>query len=102
MTQHDLDHLYETIYDHNNGKYLGEASKAQREQALQSIESLRYELDAMSAIKEERDKCYVVMRQALDALKELVPDPQCDFGPAYAGAKQRQKQAIAALQERLK
>jgi hypothetical protein len=37
------------------------------------------------------------LKQVQEALKELVPDPQCDFGPAYEGAKQRQKQAITSL-----
>jgi hypothetical protein len=94
MNRQDLDHLYETIYDHGNGKYLGEASKAQREQALQIIESLRYELDAMSAIKEERDECYVVMRQALEALESKYI--------INCGAwRVQQDAAIDALRERL-
>jgi HEAT repeat protein len=95
VRQQDLDHLYETIYDHGNGKYLGEASKAQREKALQIIESLRYELDAMSAIKQERDECYVVMRQALEALESLEKDVDGSLRPIEQAAKD-------ALKERLK
>jgi hypothetical protein len=30
-------------------------------------------------------------------LQELVPDPEIDFGPAYEGTKQRQKEAIQIL-----
>ena len=103
MRQQDLDHLYETIYDHGNGKYLGEASKAQREQALQIIESLRYEMASLRADlevasgmarvhKAERDECYVVMRQALDALEIA------EMHMAYVEFTD----AITALRERLK
>ena len=35
----------------------------------------------------------------LSSLKELVADPQIDFGPAYEGAKQRQREAIAIMQK---
>jgi hypothetical protein len=102
MNRQDLDHLYETIYDHGNGKYLGEASKAQREQALQIIESLRYEMASLRADlevasgmarvhKAERDECYVVMRQALEWI-EAQPEPR------MIGAFK----IITALRERLK
>ena len=102
MNRQDLDHLYETIYDHGNGKYLGESSKAQREQALQIIESLRYEMASLRADlevasgmarvhKAERDECYVVMRQALEALEQ-----------AYFQDVAKGIAAIAALRERLK
>jgi hypothetical protein len=55
------------------------------------VETQRYDLDAMSAIKEERDACYVVMRQALEALEE----GDTVFYP-------KTKIAVAALRERLK
>jgi hypothetical protein len=32
-----------------------------------------------------------------ELLQELVPDPTIDFGPAYEGTKQRQKEAIQIL-----
>jgi len=54
------------------------------------IESMHYDLDAMSAIKEERDECYVVMRQALAALE------------VYGAQSPDVNQTIAALRERLK
>jgi hypothetical protein len=104
MNRQDLDHLYETIYDHGNGKYLGEASKAQREQALQIIESLRYEMSSLRADlevasgmarvhKAERDECYVVMRQALEALTAA--------GLSAHKTKQAREKAITAIRERL-
>lgn len=40
----DLDHLWETIYDHGNGKYQGEKSKAQRERAFEIVASLQRRL----------------------------------------------------------
>jgi hypothetical protein len=58
------------------------------------IESMHYDLDAMSAIKEERDECYVVMRQALEAL---------EFAwHAMPGKWEIGNAAIAALKERLR
>lgn len=35
--------------------------------------------------------------KVLESLRELVADPQIDFGPAYEGAKQRQKEAIEIM-----
>ena len=39
------------------------------------------------------------MKQWREALKELVPDPQCDFGPAYEGMKRRQKEALKSIDQ---
>ena len=37
-----------------------------------------------------------------ELLTQLVPDPTIDFGPAYEGTKQRQKQALAAIKAEIK
>jgi hypothetical protein len=37
-----------------------------------------------------------VLKQMVDSLNELVPDPQIGFAPAYEGAKKRQEKAIDA------
>jgi hypothetical protein len=37
-----------------------------------------------------------VLKQMVDALEELVPDPETGFAPAYEGIKQRQEKAIEA------
>ena len=37
------------------------------------------------------------LRQIRESLRELVADPQIDFGPAYEGAKQRQIAALKLL-----
>jgi hypothetical protein len=62
------------------------------------VETQRYDLDAMSAIKEERDECYVLLRQALEALELLTADKRV----ANLGAASAARAAIAALRERLK
>jgi len=41
------------------------------------------------------------LRLALESLKELVVDPQCDFGPSYELQKERQKKAITAIKQAL-
>jgi len=43
-----------------------------------------------------------VLKLALESLEELVADPQCDFGPAYEGMKRRQREAIRAVQQKIK
>ena len=40
-----------------------------------------------------------VLEQVLESLKELVADPECDFGPSYELQKDRQKKAITAIRE---
>ena len=42
------------------------------------------------------------LEAALDSLGELVADPQCDFGPAYEGMKQRQQQAKTAIRQQIR
>jgi len=39
------------------------------------------------------------MKQWRESLEELVPDPQCDFGPAYEGMKRRQKEALKSIDQ---
>jgi hypothetical protein len=38
-------------------------------------------------------------QHVLESLRELVADPQIDFGPAYEGAKNRQMEAIAIMEK---
>ena len=40
VNQTDIDHIFETIYDHGNGKYQGAVSKAQRDKAIAICEAL--------------------------------------------------------------
>jgi hypothetical protein len=63
------------------------------EDLKRQIESMHYDLDAMSAIKEERDECYVVMRQALAALESIDYCAHWDktVGPAIDALKERLK-----------
>jgi len=77
----------------------GKLEMAEREVAdlKRQIESMHYDLDAMSVIKGDRDECHVVMRQALEALVDadrLLDDE--GYGHAF------QQEAIAALKEQLK
>jgi hypothetical protein len=39
------------------------------------------------------------MKQWRESLEELVPDPQCDFGPAYENMKRRQKEALKSIDQ---
>lgn len=41
--------IWECIYDHGNGKFLGEASKAQRERAFAELRRLHAEVEALRA-----------------------------------------------------
>jgi len=41
--------IWECIYDHGNGKFLGEASKAQRERAFAELRRLHSEVEALRA-----------------------------------------------------
>ena len=43
-----------------------------------------------------------VLQLARESLEELVADPECDFGPAYEGAKERQTKALKAVKQKLK
>lgn len=43
----------------------------------------------------------VQARKVLDSLTELVPNPECDFGPAYEGASNRQKEAIQIMKRQV-
>ena len=40
VNQTDIDHIFETIHDHGNGKYQGAVSKAQRDKAIAICEAL--------------------------------------------------------------
>ena len=75
----------------------GKLEMAEREisDLKRQIESMHYDLDAMSVIKGERDECYVVMLQALEAL---------DYAYGCMALPQTEPvlDAIAALKERLK
>ena len=42
------------------------------------------------------------MKMALESLKELVADPEVDFGPSYGLMKERQRKVIKALRAALK
>jgi len=37
-----------------------------------------------------------------DALKELIPDPEIDFGPAYEGTKNRKNEAIKIVDKEIR
>lgn len=41
--------IWECIYDHGNGKFLGEASQAQRERAFAELRRLHAEVEALRA-----------------------------------------------------
>ena len=41
--------IWECIYDHGNGKFMGEASKAQRERAFAELRRLHAEVEALRA-----------------------------------------------------
>ncbi len=45
LTEEELNHLWETIYDHGNGKYQGAQSRAQRERAFAIIKKIGGEHD---------------------------------------------------------
>jgi hypothetical protein len=68
----------------------------QRENAdlKRQIESMHYDLDAMSEIKEERDALMVLCRQALEALEQARSFSE--------GGARKAQIAITALRERLK
>lgn len=40
LTEEELNHLWETIYDHGNGKYQGEQSRAQRARAFEILKMI--------------------------------------------------------------
>ena len=42
VTKTDIDHVFETLYDHGNGKYRGAVSKAQRDKAIAICEALEH------------------------------------------------------------
>lgn len=50
---------------------------------------------------DELDRRRDAMRLALVSLHELVPDPDCGFGPAYANMSQRKDDAIQGLMNQL-
>ena len=56
VTQADLQHVFETLYDHGNGKYRGAVSKAQREKAIAICEALEQSL-AQPEKTTERNFC---------------------------------------------
>ena len=41
--------IWECIYDHGNGKFMGEASKAQRDRAFAELRRLHAEVEALRA-----------------------------------------------------
>lgn len=41
------------------------------------------------------------LQKVLESLKELIPDPEIDFGPAYEGTKERRKEAIRIVQQEI-
>lgn len=43
-----------------------------------------------------------MLKLALESLKELVADPECDFGPSYELMKDRQERAIRAVKQKIK
>jgi hypothetical protein len=40
LTEAERNHLWETLYDHGNGKYMGEQSRAQRERAFEILKRI--------------------------------------------------------------
>jgi len=85
---------------------------------VQALEKLRTTLELDTAIpstiynfadlrlrryESELAEARAALKLARDSLKEITVDPtQFDFGPAYAGAEQRQKDAIKAINKALK
>lgn len=79
----DLDHLYETIYDHGAGKYQGDYSSHQRQLAFEIIYTLRnkhpsvieqpvphvIKTDALAAMTSDRDSW---QRQCSDRVDDAV------------------------------
>ncbi len=45
LTEAERNHLWETLYDHGNGKYMGEQSRAQRERAFAILKKIGGEHD---------------------------------------------------------
>ena len=37
-----------------------------------------------------------------ESLRELIPDPEIDFGPAYEMTKQRKKEALSIVDKEIK
>ena len=37
-----------------------------------------------------------------ESLKELIADPEIDFGPAYEGTKQRKKEALRIIEQEIR
>jgi hypothetical protein len=77
------------------GSYAYNKLQSENEDLKRLVESQCYDLDAMSAIKEERDECYVLLKQALDAMTNVLAGG--DFDNPYADLKA----AAAAIKERL-
>jgi hypothetical protein len=94
----------------DTGSYAYNKLQSENEDLKRLVESQCYDLDAMSAIKEERDECYVLLRQALEALTAISGDvcnyvhhakkdrhPYGEVCPVHV----RHEATIAALRERL-
>lgn len=41
------------------------------------------------------------LNKVLESLKELIPDPEIDFGPSYELTKQRKKEAIRIVNQEI-
>lgn len=48
-------------------------------------------------LEDELAKAHAALMLAKSSLKELVVNPETDFGPAYSLAEQRQKEALKAI-----
>ena len=48
-------------------------------------------------LEDELAKAHAALMLAKSSLKELVANPETDFGPAYSLAEQRQKEALKAI-----
>ena len=93
MTNTDkLNHIWETLYDHGNGKYRGDVSKEQRELAMQYVEELKAEQAEQEPVAKWIDPNDKSQQQYLPHIGEKVLfccDGEIYYGHHTGGAFQK-------------